>query len=102
MNLNKNFVSVQYIEMMIVIYLGDETDIHIFKTVVLQLASMFVKLITTSAIYIVTVLKNTAPLSLVPPKQSLSCHILQLWPSSSKYYTLQFLKKLKKLMTSMV
>ena len=87
MNLSKNFVCVQYIEMMIVIYLGAETDIHIFKTVVLQ-ASMFVKLITTSAIYIVTVL-NTAPLSLVPPKQSLSCHILQLWPSSRKYYTLQ-------------
>ena len=101
MNLSKNFVSVQFIEMMIVIHLGAEKDNHIFKTVVLQLASMFVKLITTSAIYIVTVL-NTAPLSLVPPKQSLSCHILQLWPSSSKYYTLQFLKKLKKLMTSMV
>ena len=101
MNLSKNFVSVQFIEMMIVIHLGAEKDNHIFKTVVLQLASMFVKLITTSAIYIVTVL-NRAPLSLVPPKQSLSCHILQLWPSSSKYYTLQFLKKLKKLMTSMV
>ena len=52
MNLSKNFVSVQFIEMMIVIHLGAEKDNHIFKTVVLQLASMFVKLITTSFCYI--------------------------------------------------
>ena len=36
MNLSNNVVGVQYIEMMIVIYQGVETDIHILKTVVPQ------------------------------------------------------------------
>ena len=35
MNMSNNFVGVQYIETMIVIYLV-ETDIHILKTVVSQ------------------------------------------------------------------